>query len=201
MSVTVIRGSSELSGSWNTICTSRRNQRSSCGRPGSTGRSAERDASGGRPIESEEDAGERRLARTRLADDAERLTGGDVEADAGEGVPFGARPEQAGPRQAVHAVDVVGDEQGLAHDDDLEPLVGRQGGLAGRGEQLDRVRVGRAVDDASGGSRLDDRPAAHHQHVVGDQRNEGDVVGDEQQGGVLLGDEFGEKARARQLAR
>ena len=38
MSATVMRGSSELSGSWKTICTSRRNQRSSCGRPGATGR-------------------------------------------------------------------------------------------------------------------------------------------------------------------
>ena len=37
MSATVMRGSSELSGSWNTICTSRRNQRSAWGRPGTTG--------------------------------------------------------------------------------------------------------------------------------------------------------------------
>ena len=67
---------------------------------------AERHRAPRRPIESEQDAGERRLAGAGLADDAERVPGADVEADAGEGVALGPRPEHAGARQAVDAVDV-----------------------------------------------------------------------------------------------
>ena len=72
---------------------------------------AERDRALRGPVEAEQDAGERRLARAGFADDAEGVAGGDVEADADEGAPLGPRAEQAGPRQPVHAVDVVGGEQ------------------------------------------------------------------------------------------
>ena len=80
----VIRGSSELSGSCSTICASRRNQRSGRGRPGSIGRPRYAHLTARGPVEPEQDAHQRRLARARLADDPEAAALGERHVDAVE---------------------------------------------------------------------------------------------------------------------
>ena len=86
-------GSSELSGSCRTICASRRNQRIGRGRPGRDRLAAVGDRARRRPVEPEQDPHERRLARARLADDAEAAALGDRHVDAVEGDPLGSPSE------------------------------------------------------------------------------------------------------------
>ena len=169
MSATRIRGSSELSGSWKTICTSRRNQRSSCGRPGATGRPPNVTVPARGPIESEQDASERRLAGAGLADDAERVPDADCEADAGEGVALGPRSEHGRARQAVHAADVLGDEQRVGHvASSTSSCSSGKRRLPRGGNELGGVRILRLLDEAGGRPALDDHAVAHHDDIVGD---------------------------------
>ena len=71
----VCRGSSELYGSWKTICVSRPRRRRSDARPRGAAAVApgERDPPRGRPLEAHEHARQRRLAGAGLADDRQRL--------------------------------------------------------------------------------------------------------------------------------
>ena len=73
MSPTVIRGFSEVYGSWMTIWMFRRDRRSS--RPGQLGdvRAVERHRARGRPLQADQQSGHGGLAAAGLADDAERL--------------------------------------------------------------------------------------------------------------------------------
>ena len=116
MSPTVMRGSSAASGSWNTICIARR-----CRRSASASRRAEvvaepDHAPGARLDQAEHGAAEGRLAAARFADDAERLAGAQLEADAVDRLERQvAAPQQAADRDREMDREVLDLEQRLAH--------------------------------------------------------------------------------------
>ena len=159
-----MRGSSELNGSCSTIWASRRNQRSSRGLPGSIDAVAVAHLPRRRPVEPEQDAHERRLARSRLADDAQAAALLERHVDTVERRAHRPRAEQRGPRQRVLAAD-AGRRQ---HDVRLAAS-----------SELAGVVVRRLADDARRRAALDDAAVAHHDDVVDHAGHEGDVVADE----------------------
>ena len=76
---TLIRGSSEATGSWNTICTGR-----ALPLVGHV-TAVEQDPSGGQRREPDRGPGQRRLAGTRLADQADDLALADLQVDVLDG--------------------------------------------------------------------------------------------------------------------
>jgi len=80
----VMRGFSEPTGSWKMICILRRSRFISA-EPARRTSAPRSGRSGGGGDEAEERAADGRLAAAGLADEAERLTGGEVEADAVDG--------------------------------------------------------------------------------------------------------------------
>ena len=78
------------------------------------GRPAEPDLTGGRPVEAEEDPHQRRLAGSRLTDDAHAAARLDREIDAAQRPALAARPEQRRAGKPERPVDAVGDEQRFA---------------------------------------------------------------------------------------
>ena len=205
MSATVMRGSSELSGSWNTICTSRRNHRSSCGRPGSTGRPAIRHGAL---------VARSRPSRMRASVDLPEpdsptmpsvSPARDVEADAGERLALGPRPEHAGARQAVDAVDRRRRASSdVAHVADRRLAICSSGGRA-------VLRAAASSSTVYGCCGAPMTLAAVPVSTIAPRRitrtssatvgHEGDVVGDEQQRRVLLGDQLGEQGEHAGLHR
>src|SRR5262249_19801114 len=85
------------------------------GGPGDVG-AVDDHAARARLVQTQDGAADRRLAAARLADEAQRLAGGDVERDAVDGLDDAlAAAEEAGPRGEVLGQVLDGDE-GVAHD-------------------------------------------------------------------------------------
>ena len=99
------------------------------------------------PVERQRDPGERRLARSRFADDAERAAGEDREADAVERRADGVRGERTRPVQAVGLEEVDDVEQRrAAHARWPDFGVARQQRETCAVAEGDRRRGGRAAD-------------------------------------------------------
>ena len=98
MRATVRRGSSEPIGSWNTICTARRTDRRSARTGTRQVVPDDAHASRRRSLEPDEQAGDRRLPRARLADDADSFVAIDVQIDV-----VAARARRAAGRTAWRA--------------------------------------------------------------------------------------------------
>ena len=150
MSATVMRGSSELSGSWKTICTSRRNQRSSCGRPGATGRPP--NVTG--PCVARSSPSRMRASVDLPEPDSPTMPSVSPAATP-RLTPARAWRSARGPNRLVRGSRYTRWTSSAASRTSLtsrlqlrDLLVGRQRSLPGGGEQLDGVRVRRCVDDA-----------------------------------------------------
>jgi hypothetical protein len=142
-------------------------------------------------FEAEREPGGRALARARLPDDAEGLAGEQVERDA---VDRGAGPA-VGADVALH--EATGAQHGHARVT-RQPCGGRpdvrhgglaQGGSPGvgpghRGDERAGVRMLRRAEHLIGGALLDDLPRAHHQDVVGELCDDGEIVADQQDRGA-----------------
>jgi hypothetical protein len=95
---TLILGSSDAYGSWNTMPVSRRNQCSERADARVDRTAVEGDGAGRRGIQSQQDADERRLARSGLADDPDGRPRADVDVGVVEGEVVADRSKRRVPR-------------------------------------------------------------------------------------------------------
>ena len=175
-----MRGLSEANGSWNTTWTRLRIARSVL-RAASSMRSL---PSSIVPAEigcnAEQGHAQRRLARARFADDAERLAAPQLKRSVAHRVE-GALVEPAARDREGHA-DIPGLQQ--------DGRIGRQRlhrALRPAGEQLARVRMLRIVEHRLGRADLDQLALLHHADAMGEAAHQVQVVGDEQQRHAELG--------------
>ena len=202
---TVIRGSSELSGSCSTTCTSRRNQRSCCGRPGATGRPRNVTGALVGAVEPEQDPHERRLAGAGFADDAEAAAR--ARRPRRRRAARGARARRSDserPRQPVAAVQPAADEQQRARSRRCRSggSLRLDGGAARGLDERSGVRVLRPGDEVE--RRCRSRRSGRRASPPG-RRATCDTSAmswrDEQQRRALLGDQLRRAGRAPRPAR
>ena len=136
---------------------------------------AEKDDAALRRDQPEQRAAERRLARTGLADDAERLACADGEADVVDRLHV---PDCAAQHAAL---DREPDPQLIGRDDDRRRCIGHRRRTARLGrQQLLGVVVLRGGEDCLGRALFDDLAIGHDADAVGHLAHDAEIVGDEQ---------------------
>ncbi len=136
---------------------------------------------------------QRRLARAGLADNPQRLPLRQAEVDPVHCLHMINRtPQQAFLDREPH-LEVIHLQQGRAH-----RVVGRQPAGLGIDQHL-RVVVLRGAEQSAAFSLLDDLPALHHAHPVGDAPHQVEVVADQQQGHAQARLQFLEQVEDLQL--
>ena len=141
----------------------------------------EHDAAAVERCQSDHAATHGRLARARLADDAQRLSAAQLEVEPVAGVHLAAGLEQAAAGD-VGLVQVLH----LQHEGFFAGLFRlAHGALRNGGNQLSCIGVSRVAQHLGGGAGLDHHTGLHHHHLVGDLGHHTEVVGDEQHGRAL----------------
>ena len=137
-------------------------------------RAVERHRAGGDRLQREQGQAERRLARPRFADDAERLAAAQAERRAPHGV------EAAPPEAAVR--DLEADANLARVDEHRRVRVDRRDGAPRpAGEQRLRVAVLRRSEHRRGRPGLDQLAALHDADAVREAAHQVEVVGDEEE--------------------
>ena len=111
---------------------------------------------------------------------------------------LGLAAEVGGQRAArrERAAGAVADHGGRGARDLPQPLRAVAVEPRQRAEQAERVGHGGPVEDVLGGPDLDRAPGVHHQHAVGQARDDAEVVGDQEQRGPGLRHRRLERVRA-----